>query len=281
MGKIHRRRFPRRWPTSRRAPAAVTWAAVSRVVVRDGLPRPISSSWTGSAAQIKRSLQECRATWNSAICTNTWNRGAQRQRFSARLLPPDRASDLIRHGDDGYDLELSYFQIGGWNSNSTVDPVDPEDWHWLTMRCPGGFLQANQKPGQGMAWDYSSQLYNAEFNVRWNPSCRVTMLAGFRWVNLGEKLVGALDPPTICREPPFWNTTTINNLYGLQVGSDWKIWERGRFSIDGLAKAGIYDDNAEETTGVSVIVKQVRASVRFDQPRRLRWRNRLAVQVSS
>ena len=86
------------------------------------------------------------------------------------------------------------------------------------------------------------------------------MLAGFRWVNLGEKLVGALDPPTwlFTKEPPFWDTTTTNNLYGLQVGSDWKLWERGRFSIDGLVKAGIYDDNAEETTGVSVIFKQVR-----------------------
>ena len=126
------------------------------------------------------------------------------------------------------------------------------------MRCPGGFLQTNQKPGQGMAWDYATQLYNAEFNVRWNPCCQVTMLAGFRWVNLGEKLVGALEPPTIRTEPPFWDTTTNNNLYGLQVGADWKIWQRGRFSIDGLAKAGIYDDNAEETTAVSVIAKQVR-----------------------
>ena len=109
-----------------------------------------------------------------------------------------------------------------------------------------------------MAWDYTTQLYNAEFNVRWNLSSRVTLLAGFRWVNLGEKLVGALTPPTVSWEPPFWNTTTINNLYGFQVGADGKIWERGRFSIDGLVKTGIYNNDAEETTGVSVIAKQVR-----------------------
>ena len=46
-------------------------------------------------------------------------------------------------------------------------------------------------------------------------------------------------------------------------------------------KAGIFDDDAEETTAVSVIAKQVRSGVRFDQPCRLRRRNRLAVQVSS
>ena len=165
--------------------------------------------------------------------------------------------DLIHHGDSGYDLEFSYFQISGWNSDRTV-AADPDNWRWLTMRAPGGFLQTNQRAGQGMAWEYASQLYDAEFDVRWNPSCRVTMLAGFRWVNLGEKLVGALSPPTISWEPPFWDTTTTNNLYGFQIGADWKIWERGRFSIDGLLKAGTYDNHAEETTGVSVIAKQVR-----------------------
>ena len=105
--------------------------------------------------------------------------------------------DLIRHGDCGYDLELSYFQIDGWNSDRTVGPVDPADW--LVMRCSRR-LHPNQSTvinTQAMVWDYATKLYNAEFNVRWHPSCRVTMLAGFRWVNLGENLVGALEPPTI------------------------------------------------------------------------------------
>ena len=83
------------------------------------------------------------------------------------------------------------------------------------------------------------------------------MLAGFRWVNLRENLVGALAPPTISWEPPFWNATTTNNLYGFQIGADGKILERGRFSIDGLVKAGIFDNNAEQTTAVSVIHKSV------------------------
>ena len=88
-------------------------------------------------------------------------------------------------------------------------------------------------------------------------------------------------PPPSHWEPPFWNGTTTNNLYGFQIGADGKILERGRFSIDGLVKAGIFDNNAEQTTEVSVIAKQLRYGVRFDQPRRLRRRNRLAVQVSS
>ena len=167
--------------------------------------------------------------------------------------------DLIRHGDSGYDLELSYFQISGWGDNRPIGPDDPIDW--LVMRAPGGFTQTNQPPllsTQAMDWDYASQLYSAELNVRWDPCCRVTMLAGFRWVNLGEKLVGALEPPTISWEPPFWNTTTRNNLFGLQIGADGKVFEHGRFSMDVLGKAGIFDNCAEETTAVSVIAKQVR-----------------------
>jgi hypothetical protein len=79
-------------------------------------------------------------------------------------------------------------------------------------------------------------------------------------LNLSESLVGALEPPTISWEPPFWNTTTANNLYGFQIGAIGKIFERGRFSIDLPVKAGIFDNNAEQTTAVSVIHKQVRSA---------------------
>ena len=62
----------------------------------------------------------------------------------------------------------------------------------------------------------------------WNPCCRVTLLAGFRWIDLRENLAGALEPPTVPGEAPFWDTTTTNNLYGFQIGADGKLFERGR-----------------------------------------------------
>jgi len=114
-----------------------------------------------------------------------------------------------------------------------------------------------------MVWDYATKLYNAEFNVRWNPISRVTMLAGFRWVRLGENLVGTLNPTTFPGEQSywnFWNTTTINNLFGFQIGADGKIWEIDRFSISGLVKAGIFDNNAEQTTEISVKYKRERSA---------------------
>jgi hypothetical protein len=194
--------------------------------------------------------------FNTTVGVEALNGSDFRQGFSGgpRL-------DLIRHGDCGYDFELSYFQIDGWSSDRSLGPDDPIDW--LVMRAPGGFTQTNQIPRlatQAMVWDYATKLYNAELNMRWNPTSRLTVLGGFRWMNLGENLVGTLDPPTFPWEQhwTFWNTTTTNNLYGFQIGADGKLWEHGRFSINGLVKAGIFDNNAEQTTEVSVVAKQQR-----------------------
>ena len=41
---------------------------------------------------------------------------------------------LIRHGDSGYDLELSYFRIDGWRSDMTVVPNNSEEC--LVMKAP-------------------------------------------------------------------------------------------------------------------------------------------------
>ena len=86
--------------------------------------------------------------------------------------------------------------------------------------------------------------------MRRSPWRRVTVLAGFRWVNLSENLEGILTPPTAHGTGPFWDAQTKNNLYGFQIGMDAKLLERGRFSIDSVLKAGIFDNYVEETTSV-------------------------------
>jgi hypothetical protein len=162
---------------------------------------------------------------------------------------------LIRHGDGGYDVEFSFFQIDGWNSassiapNGTAGPIAPPP-DWLVFTAPGGFVQTTDNTTQDMAWVYTTKLYNAELNVRWELCPRVTMLAGFRWVSLWEDLQGTISPSD--RTAPFWDTKTRNNLYGLQIGQQWKMLNCGRFSLDGLLKAGLFDNDAAETTGVSI-----------------------------
>jgi hypothetical protein len=148
------------------------------------------------------------------------------------------------------------------------------------MKAPGNFFQTQDFSYQSMTWDYSTELYNAELNLRHNLSRRITVLAGFRWLQLNENLQGTIPPPdrilpiwkfdphnnlfevarienlrgipTAGAFPPFWNTSTTNNLYGLQLGAEGKLFDRGRLSIVGLIKVGGYWNHASESTGVSL-----------------------------
>lgn len=182
------------------------------------------------------------------------------------------------HPKANYGLELSFFRVGGWSSTQSIGPDNPPNW--LVMRAPGSFFQTQDFSYQSMTWDCSSDLYNAELNVRCNLSSRVTLIAGFRWLQLNEDLQGAIPPsdrilpiwkfnprnnlfdvqrienqpgiPATGTFPPFWDASTENNLYGLQIGANGKLFELGRFSIDGLVKAGGYWNHASQSTGVSL-----------------------------
>jgi hypothetical protein len=182
------------------------------------------------------------------------------------------------HLDSNRDVSLSFFRIANWDSTRSIGPDNPLDW--LVMRAPGGFFQTQDFTYQSMTWDYSTDLYSAELNVQNKFSNRITMLAGFRWLQLYENLQGTIPPAdriqplwknnpaadlayvawyenqpggtTAPEYPPFWNTSTTNNLYGLQIGADAKLFERGHFSINGLIKVGGYWNHASESTGVSI-----------------------------
>jgi hypothetical protein len=185
------------------------------------------------------------------------------------------------HDESGYGAEFSYFNIFTQSATKTVGPTNPADW--LVMYAPGAFWQTQDFADQAMVWKDASSLYSAEVNGRLDLSPRVTLLAGFRWLQLNDELVGWLTPADLTAPdwkkhcttdsldelvlgncpsypgstpagayPPFWTTSTRNNLYGAQVGVDAKLLEFGRFSINGVIKAGVFDNNAEQTTVVSI-----------------------------
>ena len=182
--------------------------------------------------------------------------------------------------DRNHDLSLSFFYIGNWDTAKSIGPaIGPDNTlNWLLMKAPGGFFQTQDFANQSMQWDYFTELYNAELNVQKKASDRITLLAGFRWLQLRENLQGTIPPPDSFQPtwkttnpfftlfdvaqinggtlappyPPFWNTSTANNLYGFQIGVDGKILEYRRFSINGSIKGGPYLNHASELTGVSV-----------------------------
>lgn len=177
------------------------------------------------------------------------------------------------HGTSGYGAELVYFNVFNQGASKSIGPDNPADW--LIMRAPGGFWQTQDFPYQAMTWSASTSLYSAEANGRFELSHRVTVLAGVRWLQLNDTLQGTLTPadrtaPTwkttcplcdlsqvtpggsIGSLPPFWNTGTVNNLYGVQVGVDGKILQAGRLSLTGRIVAGLFDNSAQQSTGVSM-----------------------------
>jgi hypothetical protein len=186
--------------------------------------------------------------------------------------------DLIYRGDPVYGAEISYFNISSQRATHVTGPDTPAGW--LVMKAPGLFWQTQDFPYQGMAWSDATNLSSAEVSARRALSSRVTVLAGFRWLQLNDTLQGTLTPadrtvpawknncdntnctlsevaqaplgPLAGPYPPFWTAKTANNLYGLQIGIDGKVIELGRFSVDGQVKIGLFDNNAEQSTVVSL-----------------------------
>ncbi|MFA6355947.1 MAG: Lpg1974 family pore-forming outer membrane protein [Candidatus Omnitrophota bacterium] len=194
------------------------------------------------------------------------------------------------HFNPKYDISVSYSRIDDWDTTESVGPDSPTDW--LVMKAPGGFFQTQDFSYQSMTWDYSTKLYNAELNVQRKFSDRIKILGGFRWLRLKENLKGTIPPrdrdlplwkfnpnnnlfdvarieglpgiPNTEDLPPFWDTTTKNDLYGIQAGADAVLFERGRFSVNGLVKAGGYWNHASESTGVSIQKKVYESNARTD-----------------
>jgi hypothetical protein len=154
---------------------------------------------------------------------------------------------LIKHRDAAFDYEIAYL---GFGSNSGFDFASGN------LRgsgvAPAGSEIAFATPvalnGSGIYLSHLQSSFNSlEFNVRENVSDYLTILAGFRWINLNERFGFLLASPT---DAIAGVTEATNNLLGFQVGADGVLYDMGRFQIDGIAKAGIYGNLADNQTAV-------------------------------
>lgn len=188
----------------------------------------------------------------------------------------------------GYEWELTYFNVLNLHASMTIGPENPLNWY--VMKAPGtfpSFWQTQDFPNQGMTWGSTTNLYNAELNARFANSKHLNWMAGFRWIQVNDSLVGSLTPadrnvpawkaapypcgfsldhPTLVEingcpgaagaavsgYPPFWVTSTTNNLFGLQAGAEGIVLESGPWSLGGAFKAGIYANRATQSAWVSM-----------------------------
>jgi hypothetical protein len=157
---------------------------------------------------------------------------------------------LIKHRDNGLDYEFAYLGFGsgtGFNfaSGNLLGGVAVQNGSSINFVNPlaiieDGFLISSLQ----------SNVNSIEVNVRENVSENLTLLAGFRWINLNERFTYLFQFPLASI---IGNTQADNNLLGFQVGADGVIYDFGRFRIDGIAKAGIYGNLAQNTSAIAAI----------------------------
>lgn len=87
-----------------------------------------------------------------------------------------------------------------------------------------------------------SELHNFEFNLRQSYSSRLTLLGGFRYLELNDAFnihydggVGLTQNAAV---------RGLNRLYGGQFGAEAVLWKQDGWALDGWIKGGLYGNAA-------------------------------------
>lgn len=131
-------------------------------------------------------------------------------------------------------IDVRYFGVQSWQASSSMDT----NGFWRFPNGVGLFHPSHLDS----VW--RSQFYSAELNVRRNSSYSwLTSVAGFRWLQLNDQLNIMQRLADSSRHD--FDTTTRNNLYGVQVGAITRILDGGGpLAISCASKAGIYGNAA-------------------------------------
>jgi hypothetical protein len=139
---------------------------------------------------------------------------------------------ILHHGDLA-DVEFRWFQV----QDSMAQTPTAHDS--LGFGLPFRYLLGVAGNGTDISAQYLSSLSSFELNFKRPVTDRITLLAGFRFVDFDETMAfnatvgGAAIPPIFVR--------SFNDLYGFQLGSDITLWDRGGpFRLLETGKAGIY-----------------------------------------
>lgn len=151
--------------------------------------------------------------------------------------------------------EFSYFGMNFWEGNGEFRPTHNRA---VAVQSPylGSAVPTADNGFQVITANYTSELHNAEANLRWHlcesPCGTLSFISGVRYLSWREEmtLVGKdnFDPNRI-------ETTrirTFNNLIGWQCGGEFSHGlMQGMIHLGGSGKAGIYGNPAlQHTTNI-------------------------------
>jgi hypothetical protein len=141
----------------------------------------------------------------------------------------------------GNDVELGYMAIDGFSASNTTFSDGATS---LFFNSP--LLSATATGGAGIRFDYVSRIHSAEANLRHDLGDRLSLLAGFRYIDLHEQINGTFTAAGVA-DSQFITSNTDNHLYGFQLGGELVIINMQKFIVAGIGKAGIFSNQADLT----------------------------------
>ena len=162
---------------------------------------------------------------------------------------------LARIDECGRGFDVGYLWAGNFYSQRTL----PDLADSYALAYPGIYgnswgLIPPAPPISSAAATLVGSLQSAEVNSReplgWGAN---RFLLGFRWLQWREAFrsrhyIDPLDPTVTGTD--FYRTTSLNNLYGGQIGLDSMLWNSGKgLRLEGLVKAGAYYNAAVQSSG--------------------------------
>ncbi len=151
------------------------------------------------------------------------------------------ASDFSFDWEAGPDLGIARRFSGGTILEARYFGVDSVDTNNLV--APGNFIGAGFTGPGGTTFTgkYLSMLDSTEINLRSPVNDRLSLLAGFRWVELKDEMFYKLNTNVATGDYEF-----NNRLYGLQLGASFTpIRPGGRWIANLEAKGGVYGNVAD------------------------------------
>jgi hypothetical protein len=203
-------------------------------------------TWTGRA----EALMLWRDAPGSVGLFEAVNGGAN---IGAAGLTSDMAAgprlSLFRHTGDQGAVEFNWFEVGNFDASRAAAAGANDRYIFAddVLCCQPIALFTDVQASM------ASSFQSVEVNRRFPTDGRIQWLAGFRWVEWDESL--ALGGVTDFQDAFGVATTTRNDLYGFQVGLDSILWRTGgRFWVEGLGKAGIFYNDAQQFTAFTSTV---------------------------
>ncbi|MBM4092084.1 MAG: hypothetical protein FJ276_22040 [Planctomycetes bacterium] len=144
-------------------------------------------------------------------------------------------------------IGIEYFSVQEWSSAGVaagnISVQFPSFPYLPEFQVPG-----DPTSGYGVGnFLYTSRLHNAEINLRRRSSCFewLTVLAGFRWIELGEEFHASFATGGTM---PYFDIDTNNHLYGGQLGAIVLLHSSYKWTVDTWIKAGLCANVMDQDT---------------------------------